>query len=238
MARKPVKRARRTPRTPLVQRLRGNFLTGLVVVLPAFLTLYLLWVTISFVDARVTPLIPARYNPEDIFGRSIFGLGLLVFLAFTTLVGALTKGFIGRRVIHYGELVVERMPVVRSIYNALKQVMETVLSPSAGSFKQVCLIEYPHKGMWSLAFVSTEARGEVAERLEEVADDTILSVLMPTTPNPTNGFLFYVPRRDVILLDMSIEDAAKLIISAGLVQRPPPAPPPSAPSRRPAKLAT
>jgi uncharacterized membrane protein len=222
MARKPLKRARRAPRPSLAQRLRGNFLTGLVVVLPAFLTVYLLWLTIGFVDARIVPLIPARYNPENIFGRSIFGLGVVVFLAFTTLVGALTKGFIGRRILLYGELVVERMPVVRSIYNALKQVMETVLSPSAGSFKQVCLIEYPHQGMWSIAFVSTEAKGEVAEKLEEAAGDDILSVLMPTTPNPTNGFLFYVPRRDVIMLDMSIEDAAKLIISAGLVQPPPP----------------
>jgi len=234
MARKPVRRAARIRKPPLPQRLRSDFLTGLVVVLPVFLTIYLLWLTIGFVDARIVPLIPARYNPENFFGRNIFGLGLVVFLAFTTLVGALTKGFIGRRIIHYGELVVERMPVVRSIYNGLKQITETVLSPAAGSFKQVCLIEYPHEGMWSIAFVATEARGEIGARLEQVAGDEILGVLMPTTPNPTNGFLFYVPRRDVIMLDMSIEDAAKLIISAGLVQ-PPPAPPSA---RAPVKVAT
>lgn len=229
MARKP---ARRAPRTPLPQRLRTNFLTGLVVVLPVFLTIYLVWITIGFVDAQVIPLIPSRYNPENVFGRNIFGLGLIVFLVFTTMVGALTKGFIGRRIIHYGERVVERMPVIRSIYNALKQVMETVLSPSATSFKQACLIEYPHKGIWSIAFVSAEVRGEIATRLEDVSGDTILSVLMPTTPNPTNGFLFYVPRRDVILLDMSIEEAAKLIISAGLVQPPPPGPAAAVPAPR------
>ncbi len=235
----PRRPARRAPRTPLPQRLRRNFLTGLVVVLPAFVTVYLLWIIIAFVDARIVPLIPARYNPENVFGRNIFGLGLIVFLVFTTLVGALTKGFIGRRVIHYGELVVERMPVVRSIYMAMKQMMEMMFSPTADSFKQACLIEYPHKGIWSIAFVATEARGEIGTRLEDVADDTILTVLMPTTPNPTNGFLFYVPRRDVIMLDMPIEDAAKLIISAGLVQPvPAPATPaPGRPGRRPQRPA-
>ncbi len=220
MARKPVRRA---PRTSLLQRLRMNFLTGLVVVLPALLTIYVVWITIGFVDARVIPLIPSRYNPENVFGRNIFGLGLIVFVAFTALVGAMTKGFVGRRIIHYGELAVERMPVVRSIYNGLKQMMETMLSPTGSSFKQACLIQYPHKDMWSIAFVSTEARGEIGAKLATVADDAILTVLMPTTPNPTTGFLFYVPRREVIMLDMPIEDAAKLIISAGLVQ-PPPAP--------------
>src|SRR5687767_3260051 len=114
MARRPTRRKARAPKTPLPQRLRGDFLTGLVVVLPMFLTVYLLWATIGFIDAKIVPLIPKAYNPENIFGRNIFGLGVLVFLVFTTLVGAFTKGFFGRRIVLLGERMVERTPIVRT----------------------------------------------------------------------------------------------------------------------------
>jgi uncharacterized membrane protein len=232
MAQKPIRRSRRVPKPPLLQRLRGDFLTGLVVVLPMFLTGYLLWATIAFIDAKVVPLIPGRYNPENIFGRNIFGLGLLVFLVFTTLVGALTKGIVGRQILQTGERLVERTPIVRSLYNGLKQIVETIFSQSATSFKQACLVEYPRKGIWSVVFVSTEARGEIPGK---VGEPDLVSVFLPTTPNPTSGYLLYVPRRDLIPLDMTIEDAAKLIISAGLVA--PPVPPANG-TRKVAKLAT
>jgi uncharacterized membrane protein len=232
MAQKPIRRSRRVPKPPLLQRLRGDFLTGLVVVLPMFLTGYLLWATIAFIDAKVVPLIPGRYNPENIFGRNIFGLGLLVFLVFTTLVGALTKGIVGRQILQTGERLVERTPIVRSLYNGLKQIVETIFSQSATSFKQACLVEYPRKGIWSVVFVSTEARGEIPGK---VGEPDLVSVFLPTTPNPTSGYLLYVPRRDLIPLDMTIEDAAKLIISAGLVA--PPVPPTNG-TRKVAKLAT
>ena len=233
MARKPVRRVRRAPKPPLLQRLRGNFLTGLVVVLPRFLTGYLLWATIAFIDAKVVPLIPGSYNPENIFGRNIFGLGLLVFLAFTTLVGALTKGIVGRQILQTGERLVERTPIVRSLYNGLKQIVETIFSQSATSFKQACLVEYPRKGIWSVVFVSTPAKGELPVKAGE---PDLVSVFLPTTPNPTSGFLLYVPRRDLVPLDMTIEEAAKLIISAGLVS--PPSAPPAAAGAKVAKLAT
>jgi uncharacterized membrane protein len=232
MAQKPIRRSRRVPKPPLLQRLRGDFLTGLVVVLTMFLPGYLLWATIAFIDAKVVPLIPGRYNPENIFGRNIFGLGLLVFLVFTTLVGALTKGIVGRQILQTGERLVERTPIVRSLYNGLKQIVETIFSQSATSFKQACLVEYPRKGIWSVVFVSTEARGEIPGK---VGEPDLVSVFLPTTPNPTSGYLLYVPRRDLIPLDMTIEDAAKLIISAGLVA--PPVPPANG-TRKVAKLAT
>ncbi|MEM8570812.1 MAG: DUF502 domain-containing protein [Pseudomonadota bacterium] len=215
MARKPVRRRRRVPQPSLFQRLRGNFLTGLVVVLPVSMTIYLVWVTIGFVDARVVPLIPNRYNPENIFGRNIFGFGVVVFLVFTTLVGAMTKGILGRQIIHWGERMVERMPIVRSIYNGLKQIVETLFSQTGNSFQTACLIEYPRKGIWAVAFVSTETSGEIRYRSER---DKLVSVFLPTTPNPTSGFLLFVPKEDVRILDMSVEEAAKLIISAGLVE--------------------
>ncbi|WP_111430083.1 DUF502 domain-containing protein [Rhodobacteraceae bacterium DSL-40] len=217
MARKPIRRRKGTPKPPLLQRLRGDFLTGLVVVLPVFLTIYLLWATIGFIDAKVIPLIPNRYNPENVFGRNIFGFGVVVFLTFTTLVGALTKGFIGRKILHTGERMVERMPIVRSLYNGLKQIVETIFSQTNNSFQNACLIEYPRKGLWAVAFVSTDTSGEIRER---AGADELVSVFLPTTPNPTSGFLLFVPREDIVYLDMSIEEAAKLIISAGLVEPP------------------
>jgi uncharacterized membrane protein len=233
MASKPTRRKTRAPRTPLLQRLRGDFLTGLVVVLPMFLTVYLVWSAIGFVDSRVVPLIPRAYNPENIFGRNIFGLGVLVFLVFTTLVGALTKGLVGRQIVLFGERLVERTPVVRSIYNGLKQIVETIFSQSGTSFQHACLVEYPRRGLWAVAFVATDTRGEIPAKAGE---PDLVSVFLPTTPNPTSGFLLFVPRRDVIPLDMTVEEAAKLVISAGLVT------PPSATqadgTRKVAKLAT
>jgi uncharacterized membrane protein len=240
MARKPTRRASRPPKPTLLQRLRTDFLTGLVVVLPMFLTVYIVWLTIGFVDAKIIPLIPRAYNPENVFGRNIFGLGLLVFVSFTTLVGALAKGFIGRKILQFGEQIVERTPIVRSIYNALKQIVETIFNQSGTSFQKACLIEYPRRGLWAVAFVATDTRGEIPARIGE---DDMVSVFLPTTPNPTSGFLLFVPRRDMIPLDMTLEEAAKLIISAGLVTpplAPPTAPVPAAPPGRKvaAKLAT
>ncbi len=215
MARRPLRRPPGPPKATLFQRLRRDFLTGLVVVLPMFLTVYLVWVTIGFVDAKVVPLIPNRYNPENVFGRNIFGFGLVVFIAFTTIIGALTKGLMGRQILGFGERMVERMPIVRSIYNGLKQIAETIFSQSNNSFQKACMIEYPRKGLYAVGFISTETGGEVKMKSGQ---DALVSVFLPTTPNPTSGFLLFVPRADVIELDMSIEEAAKLVISAGLVE--------------------
>ncbi len=217
MATKPVRRRKRAPRPSLFHRLRGDFLAGLVVVLPTFLTIYLIWSTIGFIDAKVVPLIPSRYDPQNVFGSNIFGFGVLVFVMFTTMIGAVAKGFFGRQALQWVEGIVERMPVVRSLYNGLKQIVETMLSKSGTSFQQACLIEYPRKGLWAVGFISTETRGELAHRTTET---DLLSVFLPTTPNPTSGFLLFVPRRDVIPLEMTIEEAAKLVISAGLVTPP------------------
>lgn len=215
MARRRISTRRRTtPGPSWFQRLRRDFLTGLVVVLPVFLTFYLVWTVVAFIDAQVVPLVPAAYRPENVFGYNIVGIGLIIFLVFTTLIGALTKGLFGRQLIVFGERLVDRMPVVRSIYTGAKQIVETVLSQTSTSFKQACLIEYPRKGIWSIAFISTEARGELPLKAGE---PDLTSVFLPTTPNPTSGFLLFVPRRDVVLLEMSVEEAAKLVISAGLV---------------------
>lgn len=196
---------------------RANFLTGLVVVTPIVLTLYLTWAFITFVDDKVVPLVPAPYNPRTYIDADIPGFGLVIFIVFTTIVGYFAKRVFGKQLIRLGESIVSRMPVVRWIYNAVKQIVETVLSQTQSSFRQACLIEYPRKGLWAIAFIATDTRGEI---LEKRGGEEMVSVFLPTTPNPTSGFLLFVPKEDVILLDMSIEEAAKLVISAGLVVPP------------------
>ena len=217
MAQKPVRRPKK-PKPPLMQRLRNDFLTGLVVVLPMFFTAYIIWWFVGFVDDKVVPLVPRRYVPANIFGRNIFGFGLLLFISFTTLVGALAKNLIGRQILHFGEALVSRTPIVRPIYNGLKQIAETLFTDSGNSFERACLVEYPRKGTWSVAFMSSRVHREITERTG--AD--LVSVFVPMTPNPTTGFLRFVPRDEVVPLDMSLEDATKLIISAGLVTEPAP----------------
>jgi uncharacterized membrane protein len=198
--------------------LRASFLTGLVVIAPIGLTAYLIWTVVGWIDGFVLPFVPAAFRPEQYIGIDIRGVGVVVFLMFTVLVGWVAKGLIGRSLISWAESVVDRMPVVRSIYNGLKQIAETVFAQTETNFDKACLVEYPRKGIWAIAFVSTGARGEVARRIPR--DEGVVSVFLPTTPNPTSGFLLFVPRADVVELDMSVEDAAKLVISAGLVYPP------------------
>lgn len=204
--------------------LRASFLTGLVVIAPIGLTVWLFWAVAGWIDGFVLPLIPGPYKPDRIldtlFGWegtpiNIRGVGVVVFLLFTVVVGWLAKGIIGRSLIRWGEHIVDRMPVVRSVYNGLKQIAETVFAQSETSFDKACLVQYPRKGIWAIAFISTTAKGEIQGKIPE--DQQVMSVFLPTTPNPTSGFLLFVPKSDVIELDMSVEDAAKLVISAGLV---------------------
>ena len=209
-------------RSPWV-RLRANFLTGLVVLVPIWLTLYLFWAFVGWIDSWVLPFVPHAYQPEAFFQRifgedtsvSIRGIGVVVFFFFTIFVGWLAKGFIGRSFLAWAEGLVNRMPVVRSVYSGLKQIAETIFSQKENSFETACLVEYPRPGIWAIAFISTSTKGEVNERIPR--DQQMVSVFLPTTPNPTSGFLLFVPKSDVIELEMAVEDAAKLVISAGLV---------------------
>ncbi len=201
----------------LFARLRGNFFAGIVLVAPVLLTIYLAWTAITLIDETIVPWVPAVYNPETYLDTYIPGLGLIFFLVFTTIVGSFTKNLFGRQLVRLAESWVARMPVIRSIYNALKQIAETILSQSETSFKQACLVEYPRKGLWAIAFVSTRTTGEVPGKAGE---QEMTSVFLPTTPNPTSGFLLFVPTKDVVVLDMTVEEAAKLVISAGLVVPP------------------
>ncbi len=195
--------------------LRSNFLTGFVIFAPISITIYLVWTFAEFVDARVLPLVPIVYKLEDYLPISLPGFGVVVFFFFVAGLGALTKNLFGRQLFRIGERFVDRMPIVRSIYNALKQIVETIFAQGGkANFEKVCLIQYPREGIWAIAFVTTETSGEILTRADT---PEMVSVFLPTTPNPTSGFLLFLPRADVKLLDMSVEDAAKLVISAGLV---------------------
>jgi uncharacterized membrane protein len=207
----------RVRRRTLGTALRNNFLTGLVVVAPVVITVYIIWGTITFVDSWIVPWVPQVYNPSTYIDYDIPGFGLFVFFVFTTTVGYFTKNFLGREIVRTIESWVDRMPIVRSIYNALKQIVETILSQSSTSFQKACLIEYPRKGVWSIAFVVTKTTGEIPRR---TGQPDLISVFLPSTPNPTTGFVMFLPASDVILLDMTIEEAAKVHISGGLVMPP------------------
>jgi uncharacterized membrane protein len=195
--------------------LRASFLTGLIVIAPVGLTIWLTLSVIGWIDGFVLPLVPSKFRPEEYIGINLRGVGVIIFLVFTVIVGWAAKGIIGRSLIRFGESLVERMPVVRTIYSGIKQISETVFAQSERSFEKACLIQYPRRGIWAIGFVSTTAKGEVARRAETSGE--LLSIFLPTTPNPTSGFLLFVPTEDVIELDMSVEEAAKLVISAGLV---------------------
>ncbi len=201
--------------------LRASFFTGIIVATPIAVTAALVYGFITFVDSRVKPLLPDRYNPEtwlkEYLGTeadlAIPGLGLLVAVIFLILLGAFARNFLGRSLINLGERIVNRLPLVRSIYSALKQLVDTIAAQREQSFQEVALVEYPRKGLWAVGFVTASAKGHVAEHLSE----SYVGVFIPTTPNPTSGFLLFAPRDDIHVLDMTVEEGAKLIISAGLV---------------------
>ena len=218
---------KRRSRPGLIARLRSNFLAGLIIVAPIGLTLWLIWTVVGWVDSWVWPFVPAAYHPEELINRllgrdatnqivvNVRGVGVVIFLIFTVIVGWIGKGLIGRSFLGIGERLVDRMPVVRSVYNAVKQIAETVFSQRDTSFDKACLVEYPRRGIWAIAFISTNAKGEIDTKLSD--GEPTVTVFLPTTPNPTSGFLLFLPRSDVKVLDMTVEDAAKLVISAGLV---------------------
>ena len=202
-------------RPGLLGGLRASFLTGLIVIAPISLTLWLIWTVVGWIDGFVLPFVPHQFRPEEYIGINLRGVGVIIFLIFTVIVGWIAKGLIGRSLIRWAESILNRTPVVRSVYSGIKQIAETIYTQSDRSFEKACLVEYPLRGIWAIGFISTAAKGEVAEKVSAHGD--LVSVFVPTTPNPTSGFLLIFPRADIIELDMSIEDAAKFVISAGLV---------------------
>jgi uncharacterized membrane protein len=199
----------------LAARIRNYFLTGLILTGPLYITINLTWWLIKWVDDVVRPFIPAAYRPETYSPVYFPGSGLIIAFLALTLLGFLTANLVGRTLVEFGENILNRMPVVRPIYKSLKQIFETLFSKSESSFRRVALVEFPSPGMWSLVFLSQSASPDIAARLPQTEH---VAAFMPCTPNPTTGFFFYVPRRDLIELDITVEAAMTLLMSAGMVQ--------------------
>ena len=197
-------------------RIRGYFLAGILVTAPLGITGYLAWIIVGFIDHSVTPLVPEQYNPETYLPFSLPGLGVLILILALTLIGALTAGLLGRWLVHTGERLLNRMPVIRSFYSAIKQIFQTVLAQQSNAFREAVLVEYPRRGIWAIAFITGTTQGEV----QNLTKQETVNIFLPTTPNPTSGFLLFVPKDDVVSLDMSVEEAIKMVISGGIVTPP------------------
>ena len=212
--RKSPPKARRRP--GLTARLRTYLLAGIAVTAPIGITIYLAVLFVNFVDDRVRGLLPAEFDPSRYLPFDIPGLGLLALLLVLLVVGFFAASLVGRIVFRLGERLIDRVPVARSVYGALKQIFETVFADSSPSFREVVLVEYPRRGLWAVGFITGHAKGEVKERI----DHDLVNIFLPTTPNPTSGLLLFLPREDLVPLDMSVEDGMKMVISAGIVTPP------------------
>ncbi|MDE3177248.1 MAG: DUF502 domain-containing protein [Pseudomonadota bacterium] len=208
------------PRLPLphrtfAQRLRSWFFTGLVVFGPLALTVYLAWWMVSLIDNWVRPLAPASLWPDTYLPVHVPGFGVVIALVGITFLGFLAANIAGRSFVSAGEAMLDRTPVLRSVYKSLKQIFETIFREGGTQFRKVGLVEYPAKGQWSIVFISSDPPPVIAEALGE---KPMISVFLPCTPNPTTGFYFYVPAEDVIELAITPNEAAQLVMSAGLIQ--------------------
>lgn len=199
-------------------RLRGYFLAGIVVTAPISITVYVTYVFLKFVDSNVIKVLPDDWYGNFSSDTAIPGLGILIVLCFFIFVGWFAKNIMGRFFIRLSEYFVDRVPVIRTVYGAIKQIFETVMASQSQAFRDVVMLEYPRSGVWSIGFVTGTSKGEVQRR---VSSDTI-NVFVPTTPNPTSGYLLFVPKKELIFLDMSVEEGVKLVVSAGIITPPDP----------------
>lgn len=197
-------------------RMRGYFFAGIMVTAPISITVYLTYIFFTFIDRNVTRIIPEQWYDEVSHGTTLPGIGIVVALVFFIVVGWLTTNFLGRVFIRLSEYIVDRMPVIRTIYGAIKQIFETVMASKSQAFREVVMMEYPRKGVWSIGFVTGKSEGEVQRHTKS---ETI-NVFVPTTPNPTSGYLLFVPKSELIYLNMTVEEGVKLVVSAGIIAPP------------------
>jgi uncharacterized membrane protein len=209
-----VKPAETDERHPMA-RIRNYFLTGLVVTGPVAITFYLAWSFVTWMDDLVRPFIPVVYRPETYLHFYLPGYGIIIAFVALTFLGFLTANLVGRTLLDFGEAILHRVPFIRPIYKTAKQIFEALFSNTGSSFRKVALVEFPAPGMWSIVFLSQPPSADVKSKLPE--EDNV-SAFMPCTPNPTTGFFFYVPRSKIVELDITVESAMTLIMSAGMVQ--------------------
>lgn len=204
--------------TSMLGRLRRYLLTGIVVTAPVAITIYLTYVFFSFIDKHVGKLVPDLWYYGPYGYTTIPGLGIFIAVTFFIVVGWFATNFLGKMIIGVYEYVLDRVPVIRTIYGGIKQVFETIMASQSTAFREAVMLEYPRKGVYSIGFVTGVTQGEV----QEVTKAETINVFVPTTPNPTSGYLLFVPRQELIFLQMSVEEAVKLVISGGIITPPTP----------------
>lgn len=203
-------------RLGFMRRIRNYFFAGILITAPVGITAWLAWEFVSFVDDRVTPLIPRAWNPETYLPFSVPGLGVLLVIVTLTVIGFFAAGLVGRTMVGLGERLLDRMPVIRRIYAAVKQLIETILKEQSQAFREVVLIQYPRPESWAIGFVT----GETEHHVQGETPEGVVNVFLPTTPNPTSGFLLFVPRHEVQSLSMTVEEGIKMVVSGGIVTPP------------------
>lgn len=197
----------------MLNQLRRWFFSGILITAPLALTLYVTWSLITFIDDQVGGLLPAWLDPQNYAGFPLPGFGLVIAAIGFILIGALTAGILGRFLLSIFDSITNRLPVVRSLYGASKQVLETIMASQSDAFREVVLVEYPRRGIWAIGFVTGSTKGEV----QSLSKEDLINVFVPTTPNPTSGFLLFFKRNEVFVLDMGVEEAVKMVVSGGIV---------------------
>lgn len=199
-------------RLTLMQRLRAYFFAGILITAPISLTLYIAWLLINFIDAQVAKIVPGDYHLNHYLPVNIPGLGLIIAVALLTLIGWVTAGIFGRLFLRISEAILRRMPVVRSIYAWVKQIFETVFHERASPFREVVLVEFPRKGLWRVGFITGRTPGST----QDIVPGGLVNVFLPGTPNAASGFLVLVPVDDIYRVDLTTEEALKLVVSGGI----------------------
>lgn len=197
-------------------KLRNYLFAGILVTAPIAITFYVTWGFLKFLDNKITPLIPTIYNPNTYLPVELPGLGLIVAITFFIVIGFFARNFFGRLIVGISESIVTRVPVINTIYGAIKQIFETVMASQSDAFKEVVMFEYPRKGIWVMGFVTGQTKGEV----QSLTNNDTVNIFLPTTPNPTSGFLLFVPKKDIKYMEMTVEEGIKMIVSGGIITPP------------------
>lgn len=200
-------------KTGFIGRLRGYFLAGILVTAPIAITIYLTYVFFNFIDSSVKNILPLEKLPLEYQPYALPGVGIIAALIFFILVGWFARNFMGRLLLKISDYVLHRMPVISKLYSAIKQIVETIMASQSQAFRDVVLLEYPRRGSWCVGFVTGKTEGEIQGHTES---ETV-NVFVPTTPNPTSGFLLFLPKTEVKYLDMTVEEGVKLVVSAGII---------------------
>ncbi len=195
-------------------KIKNYFLTGILVTAPVVITFWIVFSLVKLFDQLITPIIPPYINPNFYLPRDVPGLGLIVLFAFLVFIGFITANFFGSYVLKKTELVIQKIPLIKVFYKTIKQILETLLKNNSNAFREAVLLEYPRKGVWVIGFTTGEVKGAVKNKIKI----SMINVFVPTTPNPTSGFLLMVPKSQIKYLNVKVDDAIKTIVSAGIIQ--------------------